>query len=99
MTNDTSRNLTLTTTHKTNIEFIMDNSKTLKQIEEYLKNQKNGKNEDDKQNSFVALNPSQINTTGAEVILDTVEPTDFDIVYYDQLSTQKKYSTSLQRNL
>ena len=57
------------------------------------------KNENDKQYSFVALNPSQTNPTVAEVILDTVEPTDFEIVYYDQLSTQKKYSTSLQKNL
>ena len=40
VTNDTRKNLTLTTVHKTNIEFIMVNAKTLKQSEEYLKNQK-----------------------------------------------------------
>lgn len=33
VTNDTHKNLTLTTAHKTNIEFIMDSLKTLKQLD------------------------------------------------------------------
>ena len=72
----------------------MDNKKILKEIEEYIKNPKSGENEGDEQYSFVALKPSQTNTTGAGVILESIAPTDFKIVYFGPaIYTEKNVQT------
>ena len=42
VTNDTHKILTLTTAHKTNIEFIMDSLKTLKQLDIWYNINENG---------------------------------------------------------
>lgn len=49
---------------------------------------------------FVAINPRQTNTTGAGVILATIEPADFEIVYYEPaIYTEKMFKLTTKGSL
>ncbi len=59
----------------------MNNTNILKEIENYLKNSTSVENDGDEY-SFVALKPSQTNTIAAGVVLNSLAPTDFKVVYF-----------------